>query len=352
MQINGRFLTRTPTGVDRFAYELLYAWGKQVLTPAVGILAPTGSAELRSPPSGFLVNRIGHCSGHLWEQFELPAATGEQTLINLCNTAPCLRENQLVVIHDAATIANPANFSLSFRLVYRAMIDTILRRSRVVATVSKFSAGELNRWSGRGRRAIEVIYEGGEHILRNSPDTSIIERLGLTNRRFVLAVGTPSLNKNFGTVLAAMRLVDDSDLLLVAAGSSNSRIFSGDPIQDPRIVIAGYVSDAELRAMYEHAVCFAFPSFYEGFGLPALEAMCCGCPVIVSNSSSLPEVCGDAALYCDPSQPASLAKQLRLLLGSAAAREELREAGYARAAVFGWDKAARRFAEIVEASFR
>jgi len=260
----------------------------------------------------------------------------------------------LVVIHDLGTVANAANYSAAFRLWYRVMHSQIMRRAKVVATVSRFSADELSRHYGKRPRGLEVIHEGGEHILNTPADPGIIERMGLAGRRFVLAVGSKSPNKNFAGVLKAVEQLGDPDLLVVAAGGANSRIFNdanGNQVESSALRLAGYVSDGELRALYEHAACFAFPSFYEGFGLPPLEAMCCGCPVIVSDRASLPEVCGDAALYCKAEDPGTLAAALRRLLSSPSLRQELSESGRLRAATFGWDKAANHFDQIIDANF-
>jgi glycosyltransferase involved in cell wall biosynthesis len=109
------------------------------------------------------------------------------------------------------------------------------------------------------------------------------------------------------------------------------------------------VTDGELRALYENAACFVFPSLYEGFGLPPLEAMHCGCPVIVSERASLPEVCGNAAVYCNPDDPADIAAKLRLVLTTASLRAELRDAGLARAREFSWARAANDLAELLDA---
>ncbi len=347
---NGRFLGRAPSGVDRFAIELLAALARR--SGALQMAVPAAAKiELPGALSGARLLGTGSRQGQWWEQTDLPMAAGDRPLVSLCNTAPALRENQLVVIHDAATFANPGNFSLAFRGWYRVLLAALMKRARVVASVSKFSADELGRHLGKRARGIEVIHEGGEQILRQPADEVLLDRLGLRGRRYVLAVGNRSPNKNFGAVLKALTLLDDPDLLLVAAGGGNSRVFADAQVTDPRLVSTGFVSDAQLRALYEHAACFAFPSFYEGFGLPPLEAMCCGCPVIVSNTSSLPEVCGDAALYCDPADPATLAAQLRRLLDSPALRMELREAGFARARQFGWDKAAHHFHQIMTAQF-
>jgi glycosyltransferase involved in cell wall biosynthesis len=351
MLINGRFLTRPATGVDRFAMELLRALTRQQPNLDMRVVIPESASLMGQLPGQMQLERGGGGLGQRWEQWALPQLARDEPLINLCNTAPLWREQQMVVVHDVATLANPLNFSLAFRSWYRVMLTALTRRSRVLASVSRFSADELIRYFGARASGVEVVGEGGEHILREPADTTIINRLGLAGRRYVLAVGSQSPNKNLAAVVKAIHLLDDPDLLLVAAGGGNSRVFAGGAVSDERLISTGYVSDAQLRALYEHASCFAFPSFYEGFGLPPLEAMCCGCPVVVSDRSSLPEVCGEAALYCDPSDPATLAAQLRGLLSSEAARDDMREAGRARAASLTWDRAARQFADIVQANF-
>lgn len=346
MLVNGRFLTRAPTGVDRFAHELLGALARRRGRP-LRVAVPAAS-EL---PARSELLKVGRRAGNAWEQIDLPRVAAGDPLINLCNSAPLARENQLVVIHDAGSFANAANYSRAFRAWYRVMHASLMRRARVVATVSRFSAGELNRLFPARRRALEVIPEGGEHILRTGADRALLRRLGLEGRRYVLAVGSHSPNKNFRAVLQALRLLDDKDLLCVAVGRSNPRVFAPVELQDERLCIAGAVGDAELRALYEAAACFVFPSYYEGFGLPPLEAMCCGCPVVVSDRASLPEVCGQAALYCKAEDPATLAAALRRLLASRQLRGELRQAGHERSVLFNWDQAARRFDALLNAYF-
>jgi glycosyltransferase involved in cell wall biosynthesis len=349
--LNGRFLTRPLTGVDRFAIELMEAHIAALPERAAQLSVMTPDTPLVSRPA-FAgradLMRTGHRQGHLWEQIDLPRAAGEAPLVNLCNTAPALRHRQMVVVHDAATVANPGNYSLAFRSWYRLMLAGVMKRSRVVATVSAFSAGELSHHFGRALKDIEVIPESGEHILREAADTSTLQRLGLTGQPFVLAVGSLSPNKNFGAVVAAMAQLGNDAVPLVAVGGGNSKVFAASSASGPGIVRSGYVSDAQLRALYEAASCFVFPSFYEGFGLPPLEAMTCGCPVLVSRCASMPEVCGDAALYCDPHDPVTLATELRRVLGSAGLRAELRAAGAARAAQFTWARAAEMFNQIVK----
>jgi glycosyltransferase involved in cell wall biosynthesis len=349
--INGRFLTRPATGVDRFAMELLRAWLPQRDAADIKIALPANSGGMADPELGVRFERSQGLTGHAWEQLQLPSACGDDVLLSLCNTSPVVRRRQLVVLHDAGVAANPSTYSLAYRTWHSCLFALLMRRAAVVATVSKFSATELQRLVGGRTASIEVIYEGGEHVLRAPSDARILDRLDLRNRPYVLAVGSRSPNKNFGAVARAAALLSDLDLQFVAAGGSNSRVFAAVDASNQQLVNTGYVSDGELRALYENARCFVFPSLYEGFGLPPLEAMHCGCPVIVSRRASLPEVCGDGALYCDPADPRDIAEQIRRVVTSPALSAELREAGLARARTFSWHKAAACLDELLAHNF-
>jgi glycosyltransferase involved in cell wall biosynthesis len=290
--------------------------------------------------------------GHAWEQIALPIVSKESILLNLCNSAPISRSSQLVVIHDLSVIATPQSFSASYKTFHQFLMNRLIRSNSVLATVSEFSASEMMRIFGKGpKRQYEIIYEGGEHILRTPPDRGILDRLNLADRRFVLAVGSHNPNKNMKGLLQAVSLLDDLDIKVVATGGTNQRVFAGALTTDNGLIRTGHISDPELRALYEAAECFVFPSFYEGFGLPPLEAMHCGCPVAVSNRASLPEVCGDAALYFDPSDPHDIAKQLRAALTSRSLRADMRAAGLARAGKFTWRAAANALEDILDRRF-
>ena len=137
------------------------------------------------------------------------------------------------------------------------------------------------------------------------------------------------------------------DFTLVFAGGTNSRIFNPAAVAGESTV-TGRVTDAELRALYDNAECFVYPSFYEGFGLPPLEAMTCGCPVVASRAASLPEVCGEAAVYCDPGDPADIARALDEVLENAEFRSELRRRGEMRAARFTWSRSAQALLDLLD----
>ncbi|HTV32402.1 MAG TPA: glycosyltransferase family 1 protein [Methylocella sp.] len=347
MLINARFLTHRTTGVQRFAREIVRAsvenefWDKS----KTRLVAP----PVDGTPDNFAnvpVKRIGQHTGHLWEQLDLPRAVGDEALINLCNSGPLFLARQMIVLHDAAVAALPQNFTPAFRAWYQVMIRTYGRRAQKVGTVSKFSADDIVRHFGIRRDKIEIIPESGEHILRELPDHSLHKQFGLDIDSYFLAVSSLASNKNFLGVLKAVARLPRMPFKFVIVGGRNAKIFTTANVELTGATEVGFTSDAQLRALYESAACFVYPSFYEGFGLPPLEAMSCGCPVLVANAAALPETCGKAAVYCDPYDPDDIAKQLSRLLGSKAARDELRAAGLARAKEWTWKQAAHRLSEI------
>ncbi len=348
--VNGRFLQRPITGVERFALETLKAWDRQLAQQAqqgspaslsFEILAPQGTPRPDALPH-FQFRTVGSHQGHLWEQLDLARHSRGRPLLNLCNTAPVLKQWQWVVIHDAAVFSAPMAFSRSFRAVYKAMHQALgWGRSRIL-TVSQFSKQDLMRCLGLPADRIQVIPESAEHVLRVEPDTSILDTQQLRERPYVLAVSSMAAHKNFKLVMDALTQLSNPPFdVVIAGGAGNARVF-GDAghIQSTQIKWVGYVSDAQLRALYEHAMFFVFPSVYEGFGIPPLEAMQCGCPVLASQAASIPEVCADAALYFDPSDAGQLAALMMRVAGDAALRDDLSRRGLARAAQHTWAKAA------------
>jgi glycosyltransferase involved in cell wall biosynthesis len=173
----------------------------------------------------------------------------------------------------------------------------------------------------------------------------------LQPRRYVFALGSMSVNKNFGAVVEAFNQLNRGDLTLAVAGGENAGVFADCEMKSTaNLVRLGYVSDAALRALYENALCFVLPSLYEGFGIPPVEAMLCGCPVIVSTAPALVETCGDAALFCDPNSPAELAAKIVALADDDNLRSRMRAGGLARARQFTWDGAADRVIGLLQES--
>jgi len=344
--INGRFLTQRRSGVQRFAAEAIKAIDQLLdgdygaLKGSVEILAPRTARDF--PLKNIPLRRVGHFSGYAWEQIEYPLHGAGQLLLNLCMLGPLAARHQIVVVHDATVQALPNNFSPRFRAAYKFLIPRLCKRSDLVVTVSEFSRREIGKWYGADVAAMPVCFEGGDHIKEVPADESVIDRLGLRGRKFFLGVGVDSANKNIKTVVKAFEQAGLDDALLVLTGAKDPKVFGHLNIAGGNGVRAvGFVSDAELRALYEHALALVFPSYYEGFGLPPLEAMTCGCPVIISEQPALMEVCGDAALTCEADDANAITRHMRALATDPALRERLAAAGHLRAQRFTWKAAAR-----------
>jgi glycosyltransferase involved in cell wall biosynthesis len=344
LTINGRFLTQGLTGVQRFAAEVTQAIARAG-TP-IRLLAPQGTADrLGDVP----VEHVGTRSGQSWEQLDLPAASNPAPLLSLGNTAP-LRcgGKRFVVIHDAGVFDTPESYSFAFRAWYRTLHLALPRLGARIITVSEFSRGRLAARLRLDPAAIGVMPEGGEHVLRVAADEAVLAKHGLAPRGYALAVGTRAAHKNLSALGEAASLLAARGMCLAVAGSVQGNAFSGAAdAEGGGVRLLGRVSDAELRALYENALCLIFPSRYEGFGIPPLEAMWCGCPVLASRAGAVPEVCGDAALWFDAEGPATPAAALMRLLDEPGLADRLRDAGRARAQLYSWDTAAARLLELI-----
>lgn len=350
--VNGRFITQPLSGVQRFAIEICHALARVSSAqgrPAPLILLPDAQITEQDAPN--LPRRtVGRRHGQIWEQCELPLAARHGVLINLGNTAPLWGRRQIVIIHDAGVFGHPESYSWKFRLWYRFLHFFLCRTRTRLVTVSEFSRAELSRYLRIPASRITVIGEGADHIARVTPDTTILARHDLKSQRFVLAVGNLAPHKNLTRLDALARALSLRGIPLVISGSVNNAVFNsnGTQVLPKPATYVGRVSDAELRALYDAAACFVFPSLYEGFGLPPLEAMACGCPVVTADIPVLHEVCADAALYADPTDPEDISRSVVRILDTPALAQELRAAGTMRAASFTWDRAAQALLQIAQ----
>jgi glycosyltransferase involved in cell wall biosynthesis len=229
-----------------------------------------------------------------------------------------------------------------------------IERADAVIAVSDFTRREIEDVYPSARGKVHVVHHGVRPAVQPPADDAPAELPPLPER-FVLAVGTIEPRKNLGALLDAMRIVRSdaklSDVALVVVGGPgwlSDRLEQRLALEQTngRVLRLGYVSDAALGALYRTAAAFAFPTLYEGFGLPALEAMAAGLPVVCSNVASLPEVVGDAALRVDEPLAEPLAGALRRVLSDDALAADLRRRGLERAAAFTWDQAARQTLDV------
>jgi glycosyltransferase involved in cell wall biosynthesis len=315
--VNGRFLCRKPTGVDRYAIEvlrgidqLLDEQDSAVKGQIWTVLTPS-AVELPADIKHIKSQKIGPLQGSAWEQLTLPTFTRGHLLINLCNAAPIIKKKQVVVIHDATTVQIPQAFSKNFVRWYNFMIPLLLKRSQAIATVSSFSKTEIVKSYGIARK-ITVVKEGADHFENIDADDKVLEKNGLTDNQYILAVGSMAPHKNFKTIVEAVEKINSPNFECVIVGGTDPRVFSKKNTDLPKWVKhVGYVTDGELKSLYRHAKCFVFPSIYEGYGLPPTEALALGCPVISSNTASMPEVCGSHVTYFSPTDSTELAHLIK-----------------------------------------
>ncbi len=357
--INGKFCAQRMTGVQRYAWSLLRALDARLAArPAVAPWTLLLPAQARPPRlRAIAVRRVpwrGPGGLHGWEQAALPRAARGGSLINLAGSAPAFGvRSQVCVMHDAALFDQPQAYALVFRSWYRWLFRQLARRSTTaLVTVSAFSRERLASALRVPGERFTIVAGAGEHLDRVPADPSLLAAHALDRQPFVLAVGSRNPTKNLARLLQAWRLLARADLRLVLVGGVNPQVFEGrgDGAAVPGVIDLGTVDDGTLKALYQRALALAFPSLYEGFGLPLLEAMHNGCPVVASSAAAVREVCGDAALYCDPLVPQDIAAALRDLIERPARRDEMRERGRCRARQFGWDASASSMRELVEAT--
>lgn len=285
-----------------------------------------------------------------WEQFYFPFARRRDFILNLCNLGPLFHRNSATMIHDAQVYSTPESYSLFFRLRYKLLFFFIGRRHKIIFTVSEFSKQELVRYGVAHRDKIVVVHNGCDHVLKVPADEKPVAALKLEPARYVLALANIQKHKNVSVLLEAFARDELKDVPLVLFGpDSRAQFEAAGHMLPPNVKFAGRVSDAELVGLMKSAGVLAFPSLTEGFGLPPLEAMALGCPVIAAPKGALPEVCGDAAFYADPFSPAAWSEQIRTVLGNGAVRESLIARGRRHASRFTWRRAAQKLSDAIRA---
>jgi glycosyltransferase involved in cell wall biosynthesis len=349
--INGKFTSQPVTGVQRVAYELTRAMQMRTVPGGeLDVFVPQNAVE-----PGALLNRqrrFPWLRGTLWEQITLPIAARGMTLLNLCNTNPIFKRRQVVMVHDMAVYDVPQAFARKFLLWYRLCFSILPHMEPMILTISAFSKSRICHHLKIDESRIAVVTPGADHMDRVVSNPGITKRLGLTKDAYCVIVGSIDPRKNLQRVLEAVdQLGHLQGIQFVVVGGKNPRIFKSELVKHAaharQVLWAGFVSDGELKALYENAGCLVFPSLYEGFGLPPLEAMYCGCPVIASSRTSIPEACGDAALYCDASSAESIAEKISLMMTDEGLRQHYRAKGRLHAREYRWDRSAQRLLEIL-----
>lgn len=350
---NGKFLSAGPTGVRRMAQSLVESVDAQLLQldqPPRDWSIGTPSNAIHPIRLGCIEqNHVGRFTSQVWEQFELPRASKGSLLVNLCNMAPVVAKGTITAIHDAHVFVTPESSSPAFSAWYRFALPRIARSASVVLTVSEYSKSQLVEFGIAPPEKILVLYNGANHLLPTPSRFAALDRLNLHSRPYVLAAGNVQHHKNIRLLFEVFRRPDMRDIKLVLIGPDGRTAFESSGVSvPPDVLFAGHVPDDELKALYQRAVCHAFPSTTEGFGLPPLEAMSLGCPSVVAPCGALPEVCGDAALYAPADDPAAWAEHILELARDGEVRAERIAAGRIQAAKFTWAASATQLRGIID----
>lgn len=345
--INARFLTQKITGVQRYAIELCTRLKK--LNPGIKFISPRNiihkdTAELLEAET------FGKFTGHLWEQIELPIylkKMGNPYIINLANLPPVIYNKTIFTIFDLSYMRNPQWFSKGYYYFYKLLTPHLAKKARMIITISEFSKKEIISLLQIDESLIKVIPCAAPDLL-NSNNKKNNNRYG----NYILALSSLDPRKNFSGLIKAFLKINDSKLNLVITGSEN-KVFGKNEYNNAKhdhrnIIFTGYVPDENLPELYSNSKLFIYPSFYEGFGIPPLEAMSCGCPTVVSNTSSIPEVCGDASYYINPYDIDDIAKGISEVYNNDELRNELIIKGFKRVKNFSWDDSAEKLNGILE----
>jgi glycosyltransferase involved in cell wall biosynthesis len=329
---NTRILNAPRTGVGRYTTELL----KRM--PAMRTVRP--SALLKT----FV--------GHAWEQAVLPFHARGNLLWSPGGTGPIGVRDQVITVHDIAPLEYPEGYSPAFRQWYEFLWRRLLPRVRAIITVSEFNKRRLVERLNLAPDSIHVTHLGVDHSYffpRGADEVAAVRRRHGLPEKFVLFVGSLSARKNIRRLIEAWRDTRDADAHLVLAGGVGSIGLAGGDLPDvpPRTIVIGRVDDDDLPALFTAATLFVYPSVYEGFGLPPLEAMACGTPCLVSDVTSIPEVAGPAARQVDACDVPALARALDDLLADASLLARMREGGLNHVKRFTWDATALRTNEIL-----
>lgn len=337
--INGRFLTQKVTGVQRYARQITTHLIKAGID--LEILVPRRSTldlpEVFKP----YVKRVGFMKGHAWEQFELPLKRDKtRVLLNFCNTAPVLDSNKYVIIHDLAFFENPKWFAFNFSAFYRFLIPKIARTSKKVGTVSQFSKDEITKFLNLSKSKVFITPNGFSHI--NPENFKRNGQVSKPEEVTLLTVGSIDPRKNQQVLIDAMQLLPEEFKLYIVGDRNKNFNLPNFSSQNKRVIFTGYLSDEKLKSLYRKADLFVYPSVYEGFGVPVLEAMSYGLPVIASRRASIPEVIGSAAYLVDEvKDPKSWAEAIMAKHLDKDWQKSTRLKGYSRLDNFNWPNSAK-----------
>jgi glycosyltransferase involved in cell wall biosynthesis len=356
--INGRFFRQKLTGVQRYAIEISQ---RLVSDPKYYVVVPSAIDKPGEHKDKYITvpdNWITSFAKTGWSLLILPRVVSPtDTLWSPANIGPIQVKRHVVTLHDLSIYENPQWFSRKFVAGYKLVLPILMRSCNHVVTDSEYSRQGILEQFRLAPDKVSVVYPAASERFRpaDRKDISIVRSKYNLPENYFLSLSSTEPRKNIGRLLAAWsRLVAEAlgDVSLVIAGD-RAKTFADPGLKDmvrsaKNVVFTGYFPDDDLPALYSSALTFVYPSMFEGFGLPPLEAMACGTPVLCSNATSLPEVVGDAAFMFDPYDVEAIEDALRHMLAGKLPRNKMRSLGLERARTFSWDRSARQIADILE----
>lgn len=350
--VNSRFLTQKITGVQRFSIEISKQL-KQIYGKKIKFVCPYNVIH-KELANELEAEIVGNNTGHIWEQKDLYfylKKNNNPLLLNFANTAPIFYKNKIVTLHDIAFIRCPNAFSLKFRLFYKILIPFILKSSKKILTVSNFSKKEiLDVYKFLNSNDIEIVYNAVNENFKKKETNKF-------NDKYILALSSLNPRKNLLNLIKAFlnlkKEINDKDLKLFLVGNVSKNFNSNEIIKyikenKDSIYFIENLNDEEIIELYSNAIFFVYPSLYEGFGIPPLEAQACETPVIASNVSSLPEVLEKSVLYCNPFSVEDIKNKMKELLNNKELQYKLKKEGIKNVKRFNWKTSTEKVKNIIE----
>jgi glycosyltransferase involved in cell wall biosynthesis len=354
-------------GIGRLTREIVAALAALDSPHQYRLFVAGANAPLPPPPAANFTWKSTRITpdwfARIWHRARLPlpveAFTGGVDLYHATDFTlpPTLPQTRtLLTVHDLSFVRVPETSSPRLKAYLDVVVPRSARRANHIIADSQATKDDLIDLYGIANDKVTVILSGVDARFRRVDySANVRAKYSISDAPYIFAIGTVQPRKNYARLIEALARLraEGQNVMLVIAGGKG---WLDDPIYQTLdalqlrnyVRFIGFADDADLPALYSEALCLAFPSLYEGFGLPILEAMACGTPVITSKVSSMPEAAGDAALLIDPHDVDALTDALRRVISDSTLREDLVQRGYTQAARFTWDAAARKLLAVYD----
>lgn len=347
--INGKYLTQRLTGVQRYAFEITKALVSLEVDVKVIIPSFLETTEIDLP--GHVLLPLDGCKSIiLWEQLTIARFLknkNDYILLNLCNIGTLFNKNQVLCIHDMTYRVDPKWFSWAFSKYYQFMIPKLVRIAREIVTVSEFSKKEIADHLDVSKDRITVIY--------NAPSNdfvySSVENIVCNKEDFFLFVGSMHPRKNINLLIKLFSLEEFRNQRLVVVGAKSKEFAEVDFDLPTNVEVFDKCNDSQLASLYLRAKALLNPSIYEGFGIPIVEAMASGCPLIISDIQVFKEIAADGAIYFNPNSLMSLKNAFNTFLSKS--QEEVTliiQSNFTRSKEFTWERSAKKLLDLINKS--